>query len=330
MAIAYVAVGSSSAVASGDMTPGLPAGIAADDILISACAQRDDVAPTMTGDWTPIYDVNVSAGRRAAAWWHRYDGSTSPDTTITRAAGDSGSARITAFSGCITTGSPIDTFDTFAHTVNATTCTYPSVVPSAANYELVFIHHAMNNGAVGQIDGANPVPTERWDFQNAGGLDTGLSLAHGPRTTADASGARSATELAAGHHVQGVIVLKLPGGTDTPQAVAASGTGTPALTAAVGLSVALPVTGTGTPALTRQVARNVALAITGAGTAAMSRLGAYGRTLAVAGTGAVALLESFGTAVAMAVAGTGAVVLGAVYEAGGGIVSWWLTRRRRR
>ena len=105
-----------SASATSGVNLSLPSGSAADDILLLAIegAGEDgnaDAAPT-GGDWTLIGTVangttGAPAYTRLTLYWHRYDGTTSPNLTVPDA-GDHTLAAVIAYSGAKTDGNPFE------------------------------------------------------------------------------------------------------------------------------------------------------------------------------------------------------------------------------
>lgn len=105
----FVAAGTEGSAASGNITPGIPAGIQADDILIMVYHGSDQVAVTVDAAWTQIVQGNGGGTTsRLGVWWHRYDGVTAPSALITHASGQTPIAGIAAFRGYKRTGSPVN------------------------------------------------------------------------------------------------------------------------------------------------------------------------------------------------------------------------------
>src|SRR5262245_54200825 len=99
--ITLVNVGTEGDAASGNVTPGLPASIANDDVLICVCHSSDQVSHSMSGAWVQLAQGNGgSTSSRLSVWAHRYDGVNSPSAVITHASGSGISAGIAAFRGC--------------------------------------------------------------------------------------------------------------------------------------------------------------------------------------------------------------------------------------
>jgi hypothetical protein len=104
MAITRVGWGTVAAAASGNVTPGLPTNIAADDLLICIVHSSDQVSHSMDAAWTQIVQGNGGGTTsRLSVWRHKYDGSTDPSRVVTHASGQSPIARIVAFRGVDTT-----------------------------------------------------------------------------------------------------------------------------------------------------------------------------------------------------------------------------------
>ncbi len=94
------------------ITPGMPAGIALDDILLlfleTRSGQGIGINTPNGGTWTAIgaQDVGGTTGTRLTALWSRYNGTQTAPVT-----GDSGDHQygvIQAYRGCVTTGDPFE------------------------------------------------------------------------------------------------------------------------------------------------------------------------------------------------------------------------------
>ena len=90
--IEFVAAGTSAAAATNGVTPGLPAGIVAGDVLICAAAMRGSGAPSMSGDWTqgvsPQGYVSPAALTPVAGYLMNAASSGTSPSTITQIFGD--------------------------------------------------------------------------------------------------------------------------------------------------------------------------------------------------------------------------------------------------
>lgn len=107
-AITFVAAGTAGAAASGNVVPGMPAGVSANDILICVAHTGEQTAMSMSGDWTEIVQANGGGtSSRMAVFYCRYSGS-APDTTVSSATASSIISGIAAFRGCVASGSPVD------------------------------------------------------------------------------------------------------------------------------------------------------------------------------------------------------------------------------
>lgn len=187
--------GTKAEAASGNVTPALPAGVVADDILIVSVVQADNVVATVTG-YTEFQAVNRGTPIRAALFWKRAAGGESAPT-VTHAAGNSIIAKVTAYAGCVSSGSPINASanDTTGQTTSPATCKVPAVTPSVADCMMVFVANANDNTLFNALSGTNPVPEQVWGEVTALGLDAGMTLWDGLKSDAATSGARTATTV---------------------------------------------------------------------------------------------------------------------------------------
>src|SRR3954466_13829799 len=129
MAITLVAAGTAAHAASGNVTPGLPAGFAADDIHICVVNAADNVVPTMPAGWTSKQGINNGLIERQTIFWRRaVGGDTAP--VVTHAAGDSVTAQIFGFRGCVTAGDPIEAING-GSTGTGKTATATTITPAS-------------------------------------------------------------------------------------------------------------------------------------------------------------------------------------------------------
>src|SRR4051812_21157356 len=142
MAITFVAAGTAVWAASGNVTPGLPAGFAADDIHVCIVTASDNVVPTMPAGWTSKQGVNNGAIERQTIFWRRaVAGDTAP--VVTHAAGDTVGARIFGFRGCVAAGDPIEAINggstgSGIPSASAITATATAITPLSANAAILF------------------------------------------------------------------------------------------------------------------------------------------------------------------------------------------------
>jgi hypothetical protein len=134
MGITFVGAGAEgSALASAGTTisPGLPSGLANDDILICVFASRaGGIDPTIgSGEWTQIVNA-VNSNRRLTVWWHRYNSGSPPGTTITHSSTTVKVAGIAAFRGVRNVGDPYDQVGTVA-TNSSSTIEFDAITTTA-------------------------------------------------------------------------------------------------------------------------------------------------------------------------------------------------------
>lgn len=202
MAIARTAVGTEAHAASGNISPGIPAGTAANDILLCLVLNgANDVLAFNGGDgsWTKKVEVNNGTTHRVTLAWRRAAGGDSAPT-ISGATQDI-QARIVGYSGCITTGDPFDT-GTGAPTnqtdAATTTVTSPALTPTVANTMMIQCGGQSDTGAglstYSGYSGTNPTPSEAIDngFQGST-VNPSIFLADGTKNDTATTGNRTAT-----------------------------------------------------------------------------------------------------------------------------------------
>lgn len=96
--VSFVAAGTEGSAASGNVTPGAPAGIVENDLLLCVAHSSDQVAHSMAAGWTEVFQGNGGGTTsHLSLWKHRYDGVTLPSLVVTHTAGQSPIAAIFAF-----------------------------------------------------------------------------------------------------------------------------------------------------------------------------------------------------------------------------------------
>jgi len=141
MAIPSVRAVGTVASSTGAITPGMPAGTLAGDILLLFLGTRNQAITVSGGTetWTQAADSPVTRGAavtgvRLTVFWARasQDAPTSPTTSDS---GNMQQGRIIAISGCIASGDPTD--DTASDT-NFGTISFPGVTTTVADCLVVF------------------------------------------------------------------------------------------------------------------------------------------------------------------------------------------------
>jgi hypothetical protein len=151
--IYFVGVGAAATATGGNVTPGLPAGTAVNDVLICVVESRDNVAHTMTG-WTQLNTGTSGAGHRASLFWRRATGG--DPTTVTHTAGGGIGARIIAFRGVSTT-TAFDVANSFTVSASDDDVEAAAITTVTANTMLVFTQHmAESYSGVGTPTGSSP------------------------------------------------------------------------------------------------------------------------------------------------------------------------------
>lgn len=197
----YVAEGTVAASIN-DITPGLPAGIAVNDILLLYVESQTDQPASITnangGTWTQI-SVSTGGsgvnGTRLTIFWSRYNG-TQGNPTV----GDSGDhtlGYIEAYRGCVASGDPFEALVTGSEATADTTLEVTGSTTLGAD-RLVIVAAARENddfnahySAWANADLANL--TERSDRGTTQGNGGGLTTVTGEKAAAGAYGTTTAT-----------------------------------------------------------------------------------------------------------------------------------------
>ena len=190
----------------GAITPALPSGMSADDIviLVGSTIAAGSISITATGSiatWTAVTGspIDVTGGEKLYVWWGRWSsGSTGPTLTP---GGDHIVARTVAFYRCYAGGSPIDVAATGTETTSDTSYSFATGLTTTYNNEMVITvcstgydptfdstaqFSSWANGNLASI-------TERMDNDVNEGGGGGFGLAHGTRIIQGAVGTWTAT-----------------------------------------------------------------------------------------------------------------------------------------
>ena len=167
----------------------------ADDIMVLVVQQVGASAgvgtPTVSG-WTQIATVVSSADfNRLTAFWKRSTGSEST-ASITIVSIGKINVKAWTYSGCITSGSPIDGTPGTG-TATSTSASAASTTPSNDNGMVVFITADSDDSDWTAQTNTDPGTLSEWTDENdTSGQDCSIALADGLQTTAGATGAATA------------------------------------------------------------------------------------------------------------------------------------------
>jgi hypothetical protein len=200
MAIARTAVGTVAQASSGtNITPGIPAGTALNDILVcvSCHGAGGDVLSfnANDGSWTKKIELANGTQHKLTIAWRRASGSEGAPT-ISGHTQDI-QARITGYSGCTTSGDPFSASNS-QNNAASTTVTAPGITPGTSTDMVVFAGCQSDTGAglavFSAYSGTDPTFTEAVN-NNFGGsvINPAIFLADGLTTDGAATGNRTAT-----------------------------------------------------------------------------------------------------------------------------------------
>lgn len=150
MAISFVAAGTEAAANAGTtVTPGNPAGIEKDDILVVVAACWDGNATSSMGaGWTEVADLNGSTSFASlSVYWCRYDGVSVPSATVTLSgsSGDEKIAGMAAFRGVNPVGSPFNVSGSGSSGTSTTTITHNGVTTTIDGCVILCINSTDEN-----------------------------------------------------------------------------------------------------------------------------------------------------------------------------------------
>lgn len=197
MAITFIAAGTVANAASGNVTPALPAGWAANDIVVGIVQAADNITVTVPAGWTKKLETNSTATLRQTVFYRRaVAGDLAP--VVTHAAGNAIIARLYAFRGCVAAGDPFGAALARANSATAT-CTADAITPPAANSAVLFVGSEELTGNTsgapvwGTYSGTNPVFAEVGDNNyELGSNSISGAVAWGIKTDTTTTGSRTA------------------------------------------------------------------------------------------------------------------------------------------
>ncbi|MGC2062402.1 MAG: CxxxxCH/CxxCH domain-containing protein [Thermodesulfovibrionales bacterium] len=195
---AVTAGNSSTATGTGatSLSIAMPAGTAANDIMIANIINATGVTVTPPTGWTSVGAGNGSATIRQSVFWKRaVSGETGPYSFTQGTTTTAMSGGITSFSGCLTTGTPY-VLGT-ASTGNSATLSAAGVTPSAANSMLVYAGVIGTASTFSGVSGTNPAISTPYNV-NFNGNTRAVLIASGIKTDTTTSGTRTATASATG------------------------------------------------------------------------------------------------------------------------------------
>jgi hypothetical protein len=209
----FVAAGT-VASGTGDITPGLPAGWASNDILLVFCESGTaDPPPAVPTGYAHVTGSSISTtGTRLTVFWKR---STSVESApLIADTGNHQSARMIAVRGCRTTSNPWEITQTSVEAVVDTSGSATGPTTTQANCFIVIAassdydpagddtvgYSAWTNAALGSL-------TEQIDNRSAAGGGGGLGVATGTKASAGAVGATTYTLANAANKAHLVIAL---------------------------------------------------------------------------------------------------------------------------
>lgn len=245
----------------GAVTPGMPAGVLTDDILL-LFIETSDEAITVSGGtetWTEVADspvsMTVTTPTRLTVFWARAS-QNSPTSPTTSDSGDHQLAVIAAFSGCITSGDPWDVTSPGTDSTSNTSFAVPGDTTTVADCLVVAVATADFQNAYGNTwtNADLTSVTERIDTTTSVGNRGSIGVATGVKAAAGAYGTTTGTLTANSRKAMMSIALRPPTAaqiisvgqaseTDTGQAI--TGRKTQAVAQATETDTAQTITPTG-------------------------------------------------------------------------------------
>lgn len=320
------------AVASGAaaITPALPAGQAAGDILLLPVETENQVVTPPAGYAIATSgQVIVSTGTvtRLTVLWKRATGTEAAPTIADP--GDHAVGRMIAIRGCVTTGNPWNAAPVGAtETVSDTSVSCPAITTTAADCLVVNVFSTGTDVAStahvsGWANASLAAVTERMDNWVTSGLGGGLGMATGQKAAAGAVSATTATIVTANFKALFTIALQ---GEPAIQALASAVTasadpaadlavlrpladpGTVTVTGIGSLAAARPLAGSATAAVSPAAALGIAQPLASAATVTATASGVLSGAVPVAGVSTVTAAGTGALRVAQALTAAATVI----------------------
>lgn len=212
--IRFIAEGTISTVASGNVTPGEPAGVRAGDLIVVCIAARGNVAFTNpAGAWVTVNtqqssgNTSTTATTAIASGHMAYiiRGASAPSYTFTRTLGDLGHGKAFAFRG-VNQASPLDNSVAVTLAANATAVTTGSGWTPSVEHCLYVMFGAAGDNALWSSWAASggggwTAWTEQEDTSTTTGADSNLGVAYAFNNSRTAITAFTVTQAANSRHV---------------------------------------------------------------------------------------------------------------------------------
>jgi hypothetical protein len=202
-----VAVGAAASSAAA-ITPAFPAGIAADDVLVTVAECEGVIAPgayTLPSGWAHVIGSPVLQGTNTRLWviWNRWDGAAAAPSL-----GDSGDhnvGRMIAIRGCPLSGNPWNVAAVAVEAISDTTATWPGVITTSDDCLILEIIATSADvastaqlGALSNGTGGYTNITEQMDNWISTGNGGGIGMVSAEKAAKGATGQSTATLATAG------------------------------------------------------------------------------------------------------------------------------------
>jgi len=309
----FVAAGTSSAAASGDITVPIPAGTQAGDIAVLLVSQTDNVDSTVTAGWE-IGSSTTSGPNHRGLWaWKRLVGGDS-NPTVTHTGGDSIIGQISVYRDAIANGNPFGDATSGARAA-VTSIIANSISPTVDGALVLFMVTSRAASTFSNWSGTDPVFVERIDSSTTLGLDAAIGLASGNVSVAGSMGTRTVDQsIAAGcvafmsSLVPGIIVVPSTAGSAALTAnltLSASGTGATAGTATLTREHPVTASGTGQTSGAADIRRRMPVTASGSGLSQGSAALTARFSISAGGTGIFDGTALIGGGAAISASGSG-------------------------
>src|SRR3989344_120626 len=189
--VTFVNAGTAATANSGDVLPGIPSGIANNDILILVVHSRDNVDSSVSG-WTEKLAGNDGTTNRLEIFWKRTTGSESAPT-VSHSAGSAIIGRIYAFRGVTDSGDPFNVAGSVQSNSGSPIST-AAVVTTENNAMVLHVFGSQDDNTWGSFTGTPTNDGGQTAFNGPGSNDSSMGLTYGALVIAGSTGIAGASQ----------------------------------------------------------------------------------------------------------------------------------------
>lgn len=208
MAISFINVGAAGTGGSGNVTPGAPASLFSNDILILCGHSRDNIVWSVDNGYTLVVAGNGSSTNRVEMWWKRTTG-VETTTTVTHASGNSISVRVFAYRGVLHWGTPTNVVGTVAANAGSPIST-AALVTTKPGCLVLHLYGSQDDNTWGSFTGSVLTTwNNRGNATDTAGTDDSMGLADAQFDFVGSTGTAAATQASLGPDAGASVLVAL-------------------------------------------------------------------------------------------------------------------------